>query len=146
MKCVFIWCSVLVCNIKASRKMYLEARTVQTNEVYAVACKRSLFHNYADLLPAAVSGHVWIGIPKLLNDAQWEFFPSCVCLIIFHYSCHHSLMQTLCQWLMLWKFFFLATCQQLGVSLLWMFYASRVSSTRIYLATPQCLVAKPQTF
>lgn len=57
--------------------MYLEAQTVQTNEVFAVACKRSLFHNYADLLPAAVSGHVLTDIPKLLNDAQWEFFSSC---------------------------------------------------------------------
>lgn len=37
-------------------------------------------HNYADLLPTATSGHVLTDIPKLLNDAHWGVFSSCVCL------------------------------------------------------------------
>lgn len=107
------------------------------------------FQNYADLLPPATSGHVLTDMPKLLSDAQWDIFP---CVFVFitslFFSCHHWLMQTHWNTLLtdaVEEFFLFLTCQQLELSVIWMFYAL-AGSTRLYLATAPCLAAYPQTF
>lgn len=85
------------------------------------------FHNYADLLPPATSGHVLTDTPKLLSDAQWDVFPCVFVFITFLFlSCHHWLMQT--HWNTLLtdavEEFFFSDIGQLELSVMWTFYAS----------------------
>lgn len=81
-----------------------------------------LFHNYADLLPAATSGHVLTDIPKLLNDAvrRLSSLPFGVFFLVITVLRKH--IETF-QWLMLWKnFFFSDNSSTIGVFNI--FYAS----------------------
>lgn len=109
------------------------------------------FHNYADLSPTATSGHVLTDIPKLLKDAQWEAFSSCVCLhYLSFFLSSQSYANTLekFQRLLLWMqtFFFLTNLSTIGAFSI-VYFLLQADSTWFCLVSAWCLaVHKPQTF
>lgn len=123
---VLIWCSVLVCNRKVSKWVYLEAqnwclslvvcplwnKTVQTNEVYAVTCKRD--HGCSIIMQTSCLQlrlvMFWLTYQSCWTMHSETFFPLVFVFLPFGvFSCHHSLTHKhteTFQWLMLWKNFF----------------------------------------
>lgn len=120
-------------------------KTVLTNELYGLTCKRD--HGCSIIMPTwptATSGHV-------VTDRSWWMMHSwCICLHYLRFFLVIIVKHTeTSQWLKDFFFvlfcFFLTTCQQLELSVIWMFCAFD-GWTRLYLVTAQCLAVQPLSF